>query len=97
MSYLKSIGLAGVDLSPQQGAAFGKALKDKFIGTSLVVDVADVNPDAIRAVVGAAQQGGKLEISLSAGFSAGTVLRVHRVACASKGRGRFRRFTSLRD
>ncbi|XP_063235464.1 uncharacterized protein LOC134538244 [Bacillus rossius redtenbacheri] len=95
LSYLSRLGVAGVALTPGQAAAVGKCVRDRFPGTALELGAKDVGAVAVKALVAALEEGNKVEVAYLGG--AACSLRVQRVLKSHKLKGRFRRFTSLKE
>ncbi|CAB3364863.1 Hypothetical predicted protein [Cloeon dipterum] len=95
LGLLSWLAIEGVGLQPHQAATLGRAIRDRFAGSTLRISAQDVGAEAIKALIGAVQEGAKAEVTYLGG--AGCNLRIQRVVKNHKIRGRLRRFTSLKD
>jgi hypothetical protein len=73
----------------------GKCIRDRFPGTALEVSAKDVGAEAVKALVAAVEDGGKIEVMYIGGPSCN--LRIQRILKNQKLKGKFRRFTSLKE
>lgn len=85
----------GVSLTPGQAAGFGKCIRERFPGTMLELSAKDIGNEAVKSLISSLEEGGKIEVLYLGGPSCN--LRVLRVLKNQKLKGKFRRFTSLKD
>lgn len=95
LSYLSWLSMVGVALTPGQGAGLGKCIRERFPGTLLELSAKDVGTEAIKSLISSLEEGGKIEVLYLGGPSCN--LRIHRLLKNQKLRGKFRRFTSLKE
>lgn len=95
LSYLSWMSMVGVALTPGQAAGFGKCIRERFLGTVLELSAKDIGNEAIKSMISSLEEGGKIEVLYLGGPSCN--LRIHRILKNQKLRGKFRRFTSLRE
>lgn len=95
LSLLTWMSIVGVTLTPGQAAGFGKCIRERFPGTMLELSAKDVGNEAIKSLISSLEEGGKIEVLYLGGPSCN--LRILRVLKNQKLRGKFRRFTSLKE
>nr|CAD7201575.1 unnamed protein product [Timema douglasi] len=95
LSYLSWLSMVGVCLTPGQATAVGKCIRDRFPGSGLEVSAKDVGVDAVKSLVTALEEGNKIEVMYLGGVSC--TLRIQRILKNQKLKGKFRRFTSLKE
>ncbi|GLH16214.1 Uncharacterized protein GBIM_20553 [Gryllus bimaculatus] len=95
LSYLSWLSMVGVTLTAGRATAVGKCIRDRFPGTALELSTKDIAVDAVKALVAAIEEGGKVEVIFAGGPSCN--LRIQRILKNQKLKGKFRRFTSLKE
>lgn len=95
LSLLTWLSVVGVSLTPGQAAGLGKCIRERFPGTMLELSAKDVGNEAVKSLIASCEEGGKIEVMYMGGPSCN--LRIMRVLKNQKLKGKFRRFTSLKD
>ncbi|XP_067000961.2 uncharacterized protein [Anabrus simplex] len=95
LSYLSWLSMVGVALTPGQATAVGKCIRDRFPGTGLELSAKDVGTEAVKALVAILEEGSKVEVMFVGGPTCN--LRIQRILKNQKLKGKFRRFTSLKE
>ncbi|XP_075222763.1 uncharacterized protein LOC142325204 isoform X2 [Lycorma delicatula] len=95
LNYLSWMSIVGVALTPGQAAGFGKCIRERFPGTVLQLSAKDVGTEALKSMVTVLEEGAKIEVLFLGGPSCN--IRIHRLLKNQKLRGKFRRFTSLKE
>ncbi|XP_039282976.1 uncharacterized protein LOC111057093 [Nilaparvata lugens] len=95
LNYLSWLSIVGVPLTPGQASGFGKCVRERFPGTVLQLSAKDVGTEALKNMVNVLEEGGKIAVLFIGGPSCN--LRIHRLLKNQKLRGKFKRFTSLKE
>lgn len=95
LSLLTWLSVVGVTLTPGQAAGVGKVIRERFPGTMLELSAKDIGNEAVKSLISSLEEGGKIEVLYLGGPSCN--LRIIRVLKHQKLRGKFRRFTSLKE
>ncbi|XP_076656954.1 uncharacterized protein LOC143361451 isoform X2 [Halictus rubicundus] len=67
LQYLTWLCLDGVELTETQASSVGKCVRDRFPGTSLEISAKDVHVKSVKALVTAAEEGGRAEVVYTGG------------------------------
>ncbi|RZF42290.1 hypothetical protein LSTR_LSTR003908 [Laodelphax striatellus] len=95
LNYLSWLSIVGVPLTPGQASGFGKCIRERFPGTVLQLSAKDVGTEALKNMVSVMEEGGKIAVLFIGGASCN--IRIHRLLKNQKLRGKFKRFTSLKE
>lgn len=95
LSYLSWLSMVGVAVTSGQATAVGKCIRDRFPGTALELSAKDIGTESVKAMVTALEEGNKIEVTFIGGSSCN--LRIQRIMKNQKLKGKFRRFTSMKE